>query len=72
MGKSKYSFLFKTYFSCRFRKEIAKIINEGAIVTPKRLEELGYQFMFPDMRSAMNNIAANSPGLATEIKELLC
>ena len=52
------------------RTEVAKIVNEGAVVKPKRLEELGYKFKFPEMDTAMKNIADNSPGLTTEIKQL--
>jgi uncharacterized protein (TIGR01777 family) len=41
--------------------EVAGVITAGQKVLPKRAEELGYRFKFPDLESALKDIFTESP-----------
>ena len=54
-----------------YGSEIAKLVNEGSAIEPAKLKQLGYNFKYPQMEGAMNNIAQNSSSLLSEIAALL-
>jgi uncharacterized protein (TIGR01777 family) len=44
--------------------EVADLVTKGQRVLPKRAQELGYAFKFPDIHSALRDIFAKPPPLA--------
>lgn len=44
-----------------FGKERAVLLTKGAKVVPKRVQELGYQYRYPDIQSACKDVARLFP-----------
>jgi uncharacterized protein len=56
------SFLPTPQFALRLMLgEVAEVITTGQRVLPKRAQELGYSFRFPDLRAALADILRSSP-----------